>query len=112
MSLIEVSNIYIEDLFEWFSSHIAESAGDGCGYIVCKNYREAADFYSKWFERKFGKSIPHPRDEYENVINYHDSNENFIFTDTIPENSFEYDYVFVVKDACKSAREKFEITNE
>ena len=98
---IEVRNIWIEDLFEWFYNHVAASGGDGCGIIVCQNYKEAANYFIKWWEDKYSRSFIHPLDEYENIINFHDGNENFIFTNDDNAINWSHEYVFIVREDCE-----------
>lgn len=43
--LIELSNVFAEDIFSWFYDSIIGECGDGCGAIVCKNYKMAADLF-------------------------------------------------------------------
>ena len=100
-SKIEVSNIWIEDLFEWFLIHVIDSGGDGCGYIVCENYKEAARYFLDWYKEKYRKDFWHLWDEYEYCVNFHDTNENFIFTNNLNIKSFDGDYMFVVKQDCR-----------
>ena len=54
-SIVEVKNIWAEDLFQWFLQHVLDSCGDGCGIIVCDNFWETADWFIDWFEDNFGE---------------------------------------------------------
>ncbi len=101
MSLVEVNNIYAEDLFKWFFVHIMDSCGDGAGAIVCENYQEVSEWFLEWLEDKYPVTFSffHDKDEYGDIINFHDSNENFMFCYQIPE-MFNGDYIFVVKGDC------------
>lgn len=115
MQTIELKHVYIEDIFDWFYVHILSSCGDGCATIICANYQEAADWFIEWFRKykiwEFNgpyrdtleeRGFLHKKYYYPNSIIFHDSNENFIFTNTMPEYSFDGDYVFVVKAECSN----------
>lgn len=125
MSKVYVNDIWVEDLFKWFSDHVSSSGGDGGGVICCGNPDETAKMFVEWWASErgldekgdwnttvFGKPhvvhygldrFPHPRDEYtvNNVrfINYHDSNENYMFCDKEVDIGFS-DYSFVVTGDC------------
>ena len=104
ISKITVSNIYIEDLFQWFHDAIMDSCGDGCGTIVCENWKECSELFLTWWKEKYGRDkFYHEPDYTKNSVNFHDCNENFIFTDTIYEHNFDGDYVFVVTGECKTS---------
>ena len=122
MAKIIVENILAEDLFQWFESNINDSGGDGTGQIVCSNYKEVAFWFRDWWANKngldekgdkhcevFGKPhivhygenrFPHPPDITENCINFHDWNENYIFTNDESDLGSVGDYTFVVKGDC------------
>jgi hypothetical protein len=115
--IVEVRGIWAEDLFKWFYEHVSDSCGDGCGVIVCQNYKECADWFIEWWKEKYlsfmrtsgyqSKEFPHPKDEYSNIINYHNSNENFAFTDSEDgwHNNFD-DYIFIVKSDLEFGQDK------
>ena len=105
MSKIKVSNIWAEDLFDWFESNVAGSGGDGAALIVCENYKEVAAWFIDRWEKKHGREFFHPRDEYGSVVNYHDMNENYMFSDT-EHDMFGGDYIFVVEGDCKFGFDK------
>lgn len=97
MGIIYVYHSSIEDLFDRYSTSIWQSGGDGASAIVCKNYRETAKYYEDWLEKQgLGKYLPE-REEYENTVNFHDLNENHIFTNDINIQLSEDEYVFVVE---------------
>jgi hypothetical protein len=110
-SIVKVDNIWMEDLFEWFLNHVCFSGGDGAAVIVCKNHREVADWFVEWWREKYLPGLKntsrqidefwHPRDEYDDIINFHDSNENFMFADRMID-LFYHDYTFVVTGDCKT----------
>jgi len=112
MSIVKCSGLWIEDIFAWFLKHVCDSGGDGAGAIVCSNYQEACDLFLKWFamehsesSRRYESGFYHPREEYGNdrygnVINFHDDNENFLFSDTVLS-LHDGDYVFVITGECK-----------
>lgn len=131
MSKITVNGIWAEDLFEWFDSNVSGSGGDGAALIVCKNYKEVAGWFVDWWAKKHNldekgnrhiilpsgkphviqygsQRFPHPRDEYDNIVNYHDMNENYMFSDT-EHNMFSGDYTFVVTGECKFAFDKKDV---
>lgn len=125
MSKILIENIWAEDLFEWFYNHVQASGGDGAGAIVCENYKEVANWFIEWFCKKLGvkengdwtsfdpflkrehtvhlgeEKFWHPRHEYDNVVNFHDGNENFIFTDKEDIFLHDGDYIFIIKENCQ-----------
>ena len=106
-STIIVKNIWMEDLFEWFHNAINDSSGDGSGVIVCKNYIEASDFFIEWWKNKYiRKEFYHKKDTHDNIINYHDSNENFIFTNK-PINLRFHDYNFLIEEDCESMENNY-----
>ena len=126
MSKVYVNDIWVEDLFEWFSDHVSSSGGDGAGSICCGNPDETAKMFVEWWAAKQGvdengdwhttalgkphvvhygpSRFPHPRDEYTNrgirFINYHDSNENYMFCDKEVDIGFD-DYSFIVTGDCR-----------
>ena len=98
----EIYGIYTEDLFKWLILHVYDSCGDGCGTVVCKNYKEAFQEFLKWGREKYNffdscKSTS----EIGSALYFHDNNENFIFTDTIPD-KLDNDYVFIVRGSTNS----------
>lgn len=106
--IVKVSNIYGEHLFEWFEQCVLSSGGDGGSNIVCENYKDVATWFEEWvFKRWADKGIKyfHPRDEYKDIVNYHDSNENFVFTNkTCAQSGFfnwENEYEFIVEKDCR-----------
>lgn len=111
-SIIKISGIFAEDLFSWFYEHVLASGGDGAGSIVCENYRETADLFLKWLEiyhkqryeylAKNGTEFFHPRTEGDGFVNFHDSNENFIFKNRAHDSDGNFgDYVFYVVGDCE-----------
>lgn len=114
MSKIEVSNIWAEDLFKWFYDHVQDSGGDGAGAIVCDNYKEVADWFTEWWRKEIKPNFRyavennldfwHKKDEYDNIVNFHDNNENYIFTCDYIDLGVS-DYVFLVVGDCQFAFE-------
>jgi hypothetical protein len=100
MSKVIVEGVWAEELFRWFTDHVDSSCGDGAGAIVCKNYKEAAKIYQDWYLEECGKPIWHPWHEYDDIVNFHDGNENFIFTNDPNIFLHDGDYVFVVNKDC------------
>jgi hypothetical protein len=100
-SVVEVKNIWAEDLFEWFCNHISSSSGDGAGIIICGNPDETSAWFIDWYNRKYNHNFPHLKDTYSDIINYHDDNENFMFTDNPNNNKlYWHDYIFIVTEDC------------
>ncbi len=115
-SVVKVDNIWVEDLFKWFYTHVTDGGGDGASAIVCSNYREAADWFTEWWRKNeypkyTGKYSEYLKDkeflldkyEYQNTINFHNSNEGFVFTDQAEINMFSHDYIFMVVGDCTFA---------
>jgi len=122
MSKIYVEDISAEDLFEWFDRSINQSGGDGAAVICRENYKEVSQWFVDWWADKNGldsdgnrvfsfhgekhtvkygkKRFPHERGEYDNFVNYHDSDENFMFTDKEIDLGHG-DYTFVVLVDCR-----------
>ncbi len=115
-STIEVSDIWIEDLFKWFYDAVMDSGGDGDGVIVCENYKEAADMFvgwwnekikptNEWFkEREFSdiweKSEIGEHEKFPNMIIFSHHEESFQFTNNVNVQSWEYMYKFIVRGDC------------
>jgi hypothetical protein len=116
MSSIYVNDIWAEDLFEWFYNHVRSSGGDGAGAIVCKNYKDTANWFIEWWQTKMRPTYKdsridklefwHPRFENDNSIHYHDDNEDFIFTDSVWINLHHGDYIMFVTKDCSFGFEK------
>lgn len=104
MSKVKVSDIWAEDLLDWFESNVAGGGGDGAALIVCENYKEVATWFVDRWENKHGRKFFHPRDEEDNIVNYHDMNENYMFSN-MEQNMFGGDYTFVVEGDCKFSRD-------
>ena len=108
MSKIYVNDIIAEDLLTWFDNHISSSGGDGGGAICCGNPDEVSQLFiehwrneNQWFQ---GEGFLYPKDEYVRdgvrFINYHGSNESYIFCDKEIDLGFG-DYSFIVIGDCK-----------
>lgn len=108
MAKVYIEDIWIEDLFKWYSDHISDSGGDGAGIICCTNPDETATMFIKWWRAENpwfkGTDFVHDREEYTHdgihYINYHNSNENYMFCDKETDLGF-HDYSFVVKGDCR-----------
>ena len=100
MFKVIVRGIWAEDLFKWFYEHVLDSSGDGCGIIVCQNYQETANWFIDWFKDTYQKDFRHKPDTYGRCVNFHDNNENFIFTDDKDIHNWDGDYTFIVEDDC------------
>lgn len=106
-STVIAKHIWAEDLFKWFSAHILDAGGDGCGALVCGNPEETADRFLEWFQEKNGRPLNLDREktvvEFGRImVNFHDSNENFIFTDNSLIELHHHDYIFKVEEHCES----------
>lgn len=110
-SIIKINNIFAEDIFEWFYNHIQSCGGDGSAAIVCFNYEEAAEFFLEWFRvyhlddyyflKNKNQRFFYEKDKTEGCINFHDSNENFIFTDNKDIFLGSGYYVFEITENCE-----------
>jgi hypothetical protein len=100
-NIVELSNIYMEDVFEWLYNHVMLSSGDGCGQIVCSNYQETARYFEEWALKKDIKHIAnlHQIDNEKTVLFTDMSNENFVFSSEIG-NMYDGDYTFLIKEDC------------
>ena len=122
-SYVKLSNVYADYIMEWFYSTICQSGGDGAAVICCGNPEETADFFVVWWKKHYlptmklgGYKISefwHPRDTYvtqknETVVNYHDMNENFMFSNGIIDLDFG-DVNFIVEEDCTSWNGAFTI---
>lgn len=116
MSKIYLEEIWAEDIFKWYYESVTGEGGDGAACIVCKNYKQAAEWFIEWWTNKYkseiisrgyhglkDKEFLHPKDEYEGIINYHDANENFMFSQT-PTKGFHGEYDFIIKKDCPFAK--------
>ena len=110
MSKIFIENIWAEDLFKWFYENVTDSGGDGAAAIVCKNYKEVAGWFTEWWRKEIRPKFEnvnvqkrdfwHPKSETDNIINFHDANENFMFTNNASIFLHQGDYVFIVLEDC------------
>lgn len=108
-NVVKLANIWQESLFEMYTKHVWDSGGDGCGLILCGNPDETATLFEEWWKQnkfyeddKIKKIVPmHPRSEHDGIINFHDNNENFVFSDR-PIKMWLGDYTFVVETELKS----------
>lgn len=106
-SVVKISDVYAEYIMEWFYFSVIDSCGDGAAIICCGNPSETADFFMKWWTEKYkSRNFFHPKDEYNGIINFHDNNENFMFSDREIELDFG-DISFIIEKDCKSAKEDF-----
>lgn len=116
MSVVKVEGIFLEDIFKWFYEHVMDSCGDGCAAIVCEDFKDIYNKFLKWFQEKYNKdflsSNPcHKIYENTNSIIVHDGNENFIFTNDKDIQIYKYDYIFLVNNDCKLAKEIYARNN-
>ena len=106
MNRIEIYGTPMEYVFDMYYSYIMDACGDGGALLVCKNYEGASNLFIDWWRKKRlpllthkkNSDFFHPRDEYTNIINYHDWNENFMFSDT--EQEIGEDATFIIREDC------------
>lgn len=116
VSRIMLDNVWLEYIFEWYYYAVTESCGDGAAVICCGNPEETADFFIEWWKDKYLPKMKssgykkddfyHPRHKYfgahgELIVNYRDSNENFMFCDRIIDLGHG-DVSFIINGDCKS----------
>ncbi len=114
MHLVELQGVWVEDVLDWFNKHILDSGGDGAGAIVCSNPEEVADYFvTNWWGGKIPVWFSNDFKIEENgdrIINYHDMNENYIFTNKTDFNFGQCaDYTFKIKGVCLSYKGNFKI---
>jgi len=112
-SLIELTDVYAEIIFECFYTNIVNDGGDGAGVICCGNPAHTSDEFIKWFKKKFNKDrffhegVTTNNDE-GIMVNYHDSNENFMFCNYYAQLPFG-DITYLIKEDCKNYKGSFKI---
>lgn len=96
MTIVEVQNIYTDDLFKWARETTLDSCGDGNAYIVCSNVEETA----KWFFEYCQKQSTNWTFEKVVTDQYYigDNQEGVIISNEIPVLNWHGDYVFIVKE--------------
>lgn len=120
---VRVRGIWAENLMEFFYYSVTEASGDGAAVICCANPRETADFFVDWWKKKYLPKMKkagykkdgffHEREETrgrrgELMVNFHDSNENFMFCDQIEYLPFG-DTSFIVEEDSPSYRGSFSV---
>lgn len=95
---IEISGIFTDDVFKWFCQHVLDSCGDGTGFLVCSNYKEAAQYFKEWDIKNSNHLKYLETDEFPGQIIIHDMNESFTFSDHLPGDMFYGDYTFIIKE--------------
>lgn len=116
MGIINVENVKIEDLLEWFYYSVVSASGDGSAVICCDNPKETSEYFIKWWQNKMSpdkldnENFWHPKEESYGpngriVVNYHDNNENFMFCNYII--NIGVDNAFIIESDCKSCDGKF-----
>jgi hypothetical protein len=107
---VTVHKLYAEDVFDMFYNFINRDGGDGGGAIICANPEEAINLFVSYIKANHHKDFPRGLylDKYEvlrneqkyTVLNYHDNNENFIFTND-PTYSLDFgDIVWFIESDC------------
>ena len=107
---IRITGIYpdgsnLDAIFRMFIEAVWSEGGDGCGVIICKNPTmlcEKFEEYCNDYMRPINpiKHLVRGEMEDENGIfwyNWHDSNENFIFTTKL-KNKFGVEYIFYLEE--------------
>jgi len=74
--------------------------GDGEGYFICDNYAEIAEMFCKYINQKYGIDIYKLEHYKEFSIVSDTSNENFVFTNSIPAPK-HVDYLMIAKKDIK-----------
>lgn len=108
MAKVYIENIMSDYVFSWFYETVKYDGGDGAAAICCSNIEEAYNQFVFWAKTiHVTKHLPPHVDRYKvdtekgertgNVINVHDSNENFIFCDHECDLGFG-DVSFVIKE--------------
>lgn len=107
MSRIYLENIHATHIFEWMYNRVMEDGGDGCAFLICENYKEAAAWFQEWM---ISSNKPSANfwsvHENENQITIISSQEYFLFTKYfLPSSTPNYDhfgdYVFVIQKDCQ-----------
>jgi hypothetical protein len=112
-SIVKISDVLSGYVFEWFYYVVGEPSGDGAAIICCGNPEQTADAFIDWWEKRYlpimksrGYKLDefvHPRDSYESdgvkFVNYHDSNENYMFADRKVD-LLHGDVSFVIEGDC------------
>jgi hypothetical protein len=121
MSSVTIKNVWVEHIMEWFYSSVCEAGGDGAAVICCGNPKETSEYFIQWWKKRWLPAMKkkgykkdefyHSVEEYagqngELIINYHDSNENFMFCDKVIDIGFG-DVSFIVESDCKTFDGKF-----
>ena len=120
-SHVKVKNVWLEYLMEWFYYTVCEPSGDGASVICCGNPKETANYFIEWWKATYLQKAKnsgykrdeffHPRDEYngtngELIINYHDSNENYMVCNQVI-NLGHGDISFIIESDCETYDKKF-----
>ena len=104
MAKVFIHNVHPHIVFEWFFSSIAEQGGDGVGVICCKNHEQAFEYFIQWSNLKQYNVLRCKQvDRYTfngaDMVNIHDNNENFIFSNK--EIDLGYDEIsFIIAEDC------------
>jgi hypothetical protein len=121
MSSVTIKNAWLEYIMEWFYFSVTESCGDGSAAICCGNPKETSEYFIQWWKKRWLPTMKkrgykkdefwHPAEEYtgqngELIINYHDSNESFIFCDQVIDLGHG-DISFIVESNCMDFSGKF-----
>ncbi len=109
MSLVKVSNIWAENIFEWVLKTVREDGGDGVASISCKNYQQAAGWFKEWYNQEYQEYLEYPdlnyRREYEHGIflaTDEHSQEGWQFTDQT--DIVKFVYTFIVEEDVEFGR--------
>ena len=116
-----LNNVNPHHIMDWFYSSVTEASGDGAAVICCANPKETSEYFIQWWKKRRLPQMKkngykkdeffHPVEEYtgqngELIVNYHDSNENFMFCDQVIDLGHG-DVSFIVESDCKTLDGKF-----
>ena len=126
-STIEVRNVWMEKLFEYFYFSVMFDGGDGSAILCCGNPQATAEEFLSWWEDKklplrrahvegmgFGWANEefHPRSTYHwngvEIIDYGDANEHFMFCERYLELPHG-DTSFIVREDCSNCKGDFKV---
>jgi len=116
-SVIRASGVWAETIFELFYRSVIKDGGDGAACIACSNIEETSEEFVNWYvasewNNTESDTFFHPMKITEDYgvrrINFHDDNENFIFS--INEALlFDGDLSIVIEGDCENMNGDFTI---
>lgn len=104
-SIVECSNVWAENVFEWMYHSCMNSCGDGTSYLICKNYKEAAEWFVKWMNKyNQGKWMDWEIAYHKDFISLWRDQEGFTFSDkTTRATGFMGENIYIIKKDCPFA---------